>query len=141
MANIVENKNYFLAVFCSFFRMLKPTLIICRLVYTEFLVDWFTAYYNSVARHFGTKPFRPIDVSLHGNHFAPDILLHKSKGRSKDDSAPRRFGPTRFLDLSGREVGKETFRLLDRSGGIWYGRVGDRGGMRGERRVRNERVG
>ena len=31
--------------------MLKPNLIICRLVYTEFLVD----YYNSVARHFGTK--------------------------------------------------------------------------------------
>ena len=26
-------------------------------------MDWFTAYYNSVARHFGTKPFRPKDVS------------------------------------------------------------------------------
>ena len=78
-AYIVKNKNnYFLAVFCSFFRMLKPDLIICRLIYTEFLVDWFTAYYNLIARHFGTKPFRPIDVSSHGNHFAPDVWLHKS---------------------------------------------------------------
>ena len=50
-------------------------------------MDWFTAYYNSVARHFGTKPFRPIDILLHGSHFAPDVLLHKSKGPAKDDSA------------------------------------------------------
>ena len=58
MANIEENKNnYFLAVFCSFFRM--PNLR-NRLVYTEFLVDWFTVSYNTVARHFGTEPFRPM---------------------------------------------------------------------------------
>ena len=32
----------------------------CNIRLTEFLVDWFTMYYNSVARHFGTKPFRPL---------------------------------------------------------------------------------
>ena len=42
-------------------------------------MDWFTAYYNSVAGHFGTKPFWPLDVSLHGNHFAPDVLYTKVK--------------------------------------------------------------
>ena len=59
--------------------------IICRLVYAEFSVDWVTAYFNSVTRHFGTKPFRPIGVSLHGRQgtkpFPPpplDVLLHRS---------------------------------------------------------------
>ena len=59
--------------------MLKPDLIICRLVYTEFLVDWFTAYYNLVARHFGIKPFRPIDVLLHGDHLAQTFCYTKVK--------------------------------------------------------------
>ena len=53
--------------------------IICRLVYIEFLVDWFTAYYNSVARHFGIKPFRPLDVPIHGNHSPQTFCYTKIK--------------------------------------------------------------
>ena len=49
----------------------------------------------------------------------------KVKVGPKTIRPPRRFGPTRFLDLSGREVGKQTFRLLDRFGGIWKGREED----------------
>ena len=50
-ANIVENKNNYFAVSFACWSQIYEKInfffeIICRLVYTEFLLDWFTAYHN-----------------------------------------------------------------------------------------------
>ena len=80
-------------------------------MYTELLVDWFTAYYNSVARHFCTKPFRPIDVS------SGKVA---QSGRKGNVSAPR---PVR-RDIVGKGMGGKGVRR-------GYARVAEGRGFKG----------
>ena len=71
--------------------------IIRRLVYAEFSADWFTAYYNSVARHVGTKPFRPItDIPLHWMSRYKTISPPQTFCYSEVKVHPEKFRPYTF---------------------------------------------